>query len=200
MTDHERTFTPAQGARGAHAHAAPSPWVARYLSALPQRGTMLDVACGRGRHTRFARSLGFDVTAIDRTLDGVADLQGSPGIELLNADLEAGAAWPLAGRAFDAVVVTNYLWRPIFANIVSAVARNGLLIYETFAAGNERHGSPRNPDFLLAPGELIERTRGALVPIAYEHTSLTEPPRLVARIAAVGPDHVWLNEPPHAQS
>ncbi len=136
------------------------------------------------------------MTAIDRTLDGVADLAGAPGLTLLEADLETGRPWPFSGRTFDVVVVTNYLWRDIFSDIVATVAPNGLLIYETFASGNERYGSPRNPDFLLAPGELVDRTRAALIPIGYEHVTLPEPPRIVARIAAVGPDHVWLKDPP----
>lgn len=179
--------------------AAPSPWIAHFLQALPGRGSMLDIACGRGRHTRFARSLGFKVTALDRTLDGVGDLDGDDGVTLVQSDLETGAPWPLAGRTFDVVVVTNYLWRPIFPQILASVARNGVLLYETFARGNERYGSPRNPDFLLAPGELVARIQPALVPIAYEHVTLVEPTRLVARIAAVGPDHVWLDDPPRAQ-
>ncbi len=162
-------------------------------------GTVLDVACGGGRHMRLARQLGFTVVGVDRKLDGVADLVGLPGVELIEADLENGRPWPLTGRTFDVVIVTNYLWRPIIPDIVAAVSRRGLLLYETFAQGNERYGSPRNPDFLLAPGELIERTRGSLVTVAYEHTTLAEPARLIARIAAVGADHDWLIDPPPAQ-
>jgi SAM-dependent methyltransferase len=178
---------------------AASPWVARFLSGVAPGGLVLDVACGGGRHLRLARALGLGVTGIDRDLAGCANLGGTPGVELIAADLETGAPWPLAGRTFDAVVVTNYLWRPIFPDIVAAVARSGLLIYETFAAGNERFGSPRNPAFLLQPGELVERTRPALVPIAYEHVRLAEPDRMVARIVAAGPDHVWLKDPPRPQ-
>lgn len=162
-------------------------------------GTVLDVACGGGRHLRLARQHGFSVVGVDRTCHGVADLDGLPGVELIEANLEDGRSWPLADRTFDVVIVTNYLWRPVFPDIVAAVSRSGLLLYETFAQGNERFGSPRNPDFLLAPGELIERTRGSLVTVAYEHSALAEPPRHIARIAAVGADHDWLIDPPPAQ-
>lgn len=199
MAEADQSRTDAAGTNEGHGSAAPSPWVAHFLQALRGRGSMLDIACGRGRHTRFARSLGFTITAVDRTLDGVRDLDGTDGITLVQADLESGGPWPLAGRTFDVVVVTNYLWRPIFPHILASVARNGVLLYETFARGNERYGSPRNPEFLLAPGELTARTQPALIPIAYEHVTLAEPTRLVARIAAVGPDHVWLDNPPRAQ-
>lgn len=168
--------------------------MARYLAA--GEGTVLDVACGGGRHLRLALSLGYRACGIDRDLSGVADLQGRPDVELIGADLEGGAPFPLGGRRFAAVVVTNYLWRPILADIVAAVAPAGILVYETFAAGNERFGRPSNPDFLLRPGELIEATRGRLVPVGYEHTRLGEPDRIVQRIAAVGPEHPWLREPP----
>lgn len=198
MTKQERSQSNAAASQTGRAQGAPSPWISRFLSASSRGGTLLDLACGRGRHTWLAHALDFEVTAVDRNLDGVADLAGTSGIELVQADLECDAPWPLAGRTFDVVVVTNYLWRPIFSDIVASVARDGLLLYETFAVGNERFGSPRNSDFLLAPGELLDRTRDALVPIAYEHVTLEEPPRLVARIAAVGRDHVWLNDPPRA--
>ena len=101
---------------------------------------------------------------------------------------------------FDAIVVSRFLWRPLFPQIFNCLAVGGVLIYETFAAGNEQYGSPRNPDFLLRAGELVERTCETLIPIAYDHATLTEPPRLVARIAAVGPDHIWLKNPPRAAS
>ena len=94
------------------------------------------------------------------------------------------------------MIVTKYLWRPILPDIVGCVARDGLLIYETFAVGNERYGRPSNPDFLLRPGELIDAVRGRLVPIAFEHVTLSNPQRIVQRIAAVGPNHPWLRDPP----
>lgn len=152
---------------------------------------MLDVACGSGRNLRLGWSLGLSVVGVDRDLSRAADLRGEDRIELIEADLETGAPVPFAGRTFGLVVVTNYLWRPILPDIVAAVARDGLLVYETFAVGHERYGRPGNPDFLLRPGELIEAVSGRLTPLAYEHVTLAAPARIVQRICAAGPLHPW---------
>ena len=181
---------------GGEHRTAPSPWVRRFLPGVRPGGSVLDVATGRGRHLRLALEHGFAVTGIDRDLSGVDDLRDKPGVELIETDLEDGRPFPLAGRTFDGVIVTNYLWRPILPAIVAAVAPGGLLIYETFAAGQERYGRPNNPEFLLRSGELIEAVRPRLVPIAYEHVTLSEPTRIVAHIVAVGPEHPWLSDPP----
>ena len=175
---------------------APTSWVRRFLSGIPKSGRVLDVACGSGRHLRLALELGYDVVGVDRDLSGVSDLQGTPGVELVEADLEDGRPFPFRDQSFSGVIVTKYLWRPILPDIVGCVARDGLLIYETFAVGNERSGRPSNPDFLLRPGELIDAVRGRLVPIAFEHVTLSNPQRIVQRIAAVGPNHPWLRDPP----
>src|SRR5690606_27460905 len=111
------------------------------------------------------------------------------------ADLEDGRPFPFRGRTFAGVIVTRYLWRPILPDIVACVACDGLLIYETFAVGNERFGRPTNPDFLLKPGELVEIVRGSLVPVAFEHVTVVDPQRIMQRIAAVGPGHPWLDDP-----
>lgn len=116
---------------------------------------MLDLACGGGRHGRLFLQRGHRVTFVDRDLSGVADLRGQDRAELIEADIEAGP-WPLAGRQFESVVVTNYLWRPLFPQIAAALAPQGVLIYETFMAGNERFGKPSNPDFLLQSYELLD--------------------------------------------
>src|SRR4030095_12680933 len=115
--------------------------------------TVLDVACGSGRHVRWFAARGCRVTAIDRDAAALAPLAaiGETGV----ADIENGP-WPLPGRRFDAVVVTNYLWRPLMPVIIASVADDGTLLYETFSAGNETVGKPSNPDFLLAPGELLQ--------------------------------------------
>ena len=166
--------------------AEASEWVARFADLVPPGGRVLDIAAGSGRHTRFFRARGHPVTAVDRDSSGLADLAGDAEVELLEFDLETGAPWPFAGREFDGVVVTNYLHRPILRDIVAAVSPGGVLVYETFARGQERFGRPENPDFLLRPGELLEAVRGTLRVVAYEDLILDDPgPRAVQRIAAV---------------
>jgi SAM-dependent methyltransferase len=169
-------------------HAAtdqPSAWVARFLPLVPAGGRILDVAAGGGRHTRLARKRGHAVTAVDIDVSGLADLRADPQTEIMAADLEGGP-WPFGGRAFAAVVVTNYLHRPVLPLLVAAVAEGGALIYETFAAGNEAFGKPSNPNFLLKQGELLEAVRGELTVVAYEHGKIEAPrPAVIQRIAAV---------------
>jgi SAM-dependent methyltransferase len=158
----------------------PSPWVVRWASQLSAGSTVLDVACGSGRHVRWLAERGLRVTGLDR--DAAALAGPSSLAEVLVADIEA-APWPLPGRQFDAVVVTNYLWRPLLPTLVEAVAPGGLLIYETFGAGNARFGRPSRPDFLLQPGELLQATQGLRV-LGYEDGYLEPPPCLVQRICA----------------
>ena len=161
-------------------------WVARFADLVPPGGRVLDVACGAGRHARSFLQQGHPVTVVDRDTSGVADLGEHPNVEILEFDLEAGKPWPFAGRVFEGVVVTNYLWRPILADIVASVAPGGVLLYETFARGNEQFGHPRNPDFLLRPGELLDAVRGELRVVAYEDRIVEEPdPKAVQRIAAL---------------
>jgi SAM-dependent methyltransferase len=150
----------------------PSEWIARWASLIRPGGEVLDVACGGGRHARHLARLGFEVEAIDRDTSLFAD--PPPGVTLRAADLEAGP-WPLAGRRFDAVVVTNYLHRPLLPALVDCLEPGGVLLYETFARGNERFGKPSNPDFLLAPGELLEAVRGRLRVVAYEDRVIDTP-------------------------
>jgi len=138
-------------------HAAPpSDWIVRWTPLLPPGARVLDVACGHGRHARWLAAAGHRVTAIDRDADLLAPLAGLA--ETVQADLEGGP-WPLPGRRFDAVVVTNYLWRPLFPALLDAVAPGGLLIYETFAQAHAALGRPRRPEFLLRPGELMDVLR-----------------------------------------
>jgi SAM-dependent methyltransferase len=171
--------------RPTDAAIAPSAWVLRFAALIRPGGHVLDVAAGHGRHTRALRALGFAVTAIDVDVSGMADLKGDAGVQVIAADLETGA-WPLTGQAFDALVVTNYLHRPHFPHYVAALAEEGVLIVETFAQGNERLGRPRNPDFLLRPGELFAAFSGALQVVAYEHGAEHEPrPAVRQRLCAV---------------
>jgi len=166
-------------------HDAPSPWIRRFAWLVPAGGTVLDLACGAGRHARHFLGLGHPVLALDRDLAGVADLEGQPGVALLRADLADGGAFPLAGRRFAGVVVTNYLWRPLLPALVAAVAPGGCLLYETFALGNERFGRPANPDHLLRPHELLDAVAGQLRVVAYEDLVESEPrPAARQRLAA----------------
>ena len=141
-------------------------------------GPVLDLACGEGRHARFFHDLGFEVTAVDRMPVRLE------GIRFVAADLENGP-WPLEGHSFGAVVVTNYLHRPLFPRIAASLAPGGLLIYETVMAGNERFGRPSNPAFLLRPGELREAF-AALDVLAFEEGEVAVPkPAMTQRICAI---------------
>ncbi|MDP3083294.1 MAG: class I SAM-dependent methyltransferase [Rubrivivax sp.] len=162
---------------------APSPWVMRWAALLRPGTSVLDVACGSGRHLRWLAARGFAVTGVDRDADALAPLQSLA--EVVQADIESGP-WPFAGRRFDAVVVTNYLWRPLLPTLVGALAPGGLLVYETFADGHQHFGRPSRPDFLLQPGELLRVATGLRV-VAFEDGYLDTPPRCVQRIVAVAP-------------
>ena len=164
-----------------HGTEHPSPWIERWTHLVPNAGTVLDLACGRGRHARWFAARGHRVTALDRDAAALATLQDVA--ETVEADIENGP-WPFADRQFDAVIVTNYLWRPLFPQILAAVAPGGVLLHETFAQGNETVGKPSRPDFLLAPGELLRAYAGLRV-VAFEDGFLDQPPRFVQRIAAV---------------
>ncbi len=176
-----------------HDAGAPSPWILRWAHLVPAGGTVLDVACGAGRHVRFFRGHGHRLTALDRDPAAIAAV-ADEAEETIEADIEGGP-WPLAGRAFDGVIVTNYLWRPRLPDIVGAVAAGGVLLYETFAQGNESVGRPARPAFLLAPGELLAAAAGLRV-VAYEDGFLTGPDRFVQRIAAVRPAAAPSGTPP----
>lgn len=167
--------------------AEPSAWVQRWAPQVRTGGAVLDVACGGGRHCRFFAAQGHVVDAVDCDAAAIAALAATPGIHALCADIEMGP-WPYAGRQFAAVIVTNYLHRPLFPDLIAAVAPGGLLIYETFAEGNEAYGRPANPDFLLRRGELPERV-GAMQVLAFEDLYVDLPrPAVVQRICAAMPD------------
>lgn len=146
----------------------PSPWVRRFAPLIEEGGRVLDLACGGGRHARFLLERGHPVTAIDRDTDPLADLAGREGLAIIRHDLEAGLPWPFAPGAFAGVVVANYLHRPLFPDLLAAIAPGGVLIYETFARGNERYSRPRNPAHLLEEGELSRLVAGRLTVVAFE--------------------------------
>lgn len=168
-----------------HTGLSPSTWVTRWAAGLPAGATVLDLACGSGRHVRWLAGQGLEVTAVDRDEAALAPLRSLPGVEVVVADLEGGP-WPLTGRRFDAVVVTNYLWRALWPSLTGSFAPSGLLIYETFGSAQATIGKPSNPDFLLQPGELLARTAG-LHTLAYEDGFIAHPARFVQRIAALAP-------------
>jgi SAM-dependent methyltransferase len=166
-------------------HAAdlpPSEWVLRWSSVVSPGAEVLDLACGAGRHSRWFAGRSCRVLAVDRD---VSRFKSVPeGVTLLQADLEI-ATWPLAGRDFDAVVVTNYLYRERFAELLDCVRPGGVLICETFAIGNERFGKPSNPNFLLKPGELRDRLGAAFIILGFAEGEVAHPkPAVIQRICA----------------
>ncbi|MDD5389915.1 MAG: class I SAM-dependent methyltransferase [Gallionellaceae bacterium] len=161
-----------------------SAWVQRWASLIPADGSVLDLACGGGRHAVYLAGLGHEVVAVDRDLSLAAVVRGTPGITWRQADLE-GDAWPFPGDTFLGIVVTNYLHRPLFELLLAALEPGGVLIYETFSLGQAKYGRPRNPAHLLLPGELLEMARGKLNVLAYEDVEEAEQRRCVQRLCAV---------------
>ncbi len=169
-----------------HGGQTPSAWVARFAPLVARSGPVLDVACGGGRHLRHFHALGHRVVGVDLDTRGIADLAGAADVEIVQADLEGGAAWPFGERRFAGIVVTNYLHRPLLPILCRALAHGGVLLYETFARGNGRFGRPSCESFLLRDGELLAAVAGRLQVIAYEHGEVASPKAaVVQRIAAV---------------
>ncbi|GAB4373503.1 MAG: class I SAM-dependent methyltransferase [Kiloniellaceae bacterium] len=179
-----------QSAEAAQGSAAPSAWVMRFAPLVPAGAPVLDLACGAGRHTRLFLARGHPVLAVDRDLSRLGELaqgnhSGQPRLEALACDLEDGSLPAFFQRRFGGIVVTNYLHRPLFGPIAAALAPGGVLIYETFAKGNERFGKPSNPAFLLDEGELLRAFQGRLKVIAYEDVVVEVPrPAAVQRLCA----------------
>lgn len=164
-----------------HQLTAPSPWIVRWQHLLAAQCSVLDVACGTGRHMRWFAQRNHAVVGVDRA-DAAIESAARFG-QAVCADIESGP-WPFEGQQFGCVLVANYLWRPLLPVLLGSLAPGGVLLYETFAQGNERVGKPSRPDFLLRPGELLQRCAGLQV-VAFEQGFLSEPDRFVQRIAAV---------------
>lgn len=166
----------------------PSPWVARWAHVVKPGARVLDLAAGGGRHGRLFLDLGCAVTFVDKTVQPLADLTPHANADIVEADLEDGSPWPLAGQTFDAVIIVNYLHRPLFDQILDSLNPGGVLIYETFARGNEEFTRPRNPDHLLKSGELLDLVAGKLQVVAYEHgrVEAADLPGVKQRLCAVG--------------
>lgn len=172
-----------------HGQGDASAWVARFAPLIPP-GEVLDLASGAGRHARLLAALGHPVLALDRDAAALAQAGGA-GIATVQFDLEDGISpWPFAAGRFAGIVVTNYLHRPLFGHLADSLAPGGVLIYETFAAGNEAYGKPTNPDFLLAEGELLAvAARHGWRVHAYESGYTATPgPAMVQRLCAFHPD------------
>lgn len=183
---------PAEIQRSNPQHAlSPSPWVARFAPLIKPAGQVLDLACGYGRHARHLAALGYAVLAVDRDPAALATLDGVAGLEVRSAELEQ-AAWPLGAQRFDAIIVTHYLHRPLFADLLAALQPDGVLIYETFAQGNAAFGRPSRPEFLLLPDELLQWLGATLRVVAFEQGQVERPfPAVIERICAMGRERPW---------
>lgn len=172
-----------------HGTGQPSDWVTRWAHLLPPGGRVLDLACGAGRHAHWLASKGMRVTALDRdaaalhTLRAQWPANAEPFEAVIEADIE-NHAWPLAGKRFDGIVVTNYLWRPLWPDLLACLAPGGVYIHETFAHGNASVGKPSRPDFLLQPGELLRVCASHRI-VAFEDGFCGTPDRYIQRIVAV---------------
>ncbi|MDP1652337.1 MAG: class I SAM-dependent methyltransferase [Rhodocyclaceae bacterium] len=158
----------------------PSPWIARFAPLIPAGGDVLDLACGGGRHARLLAGLGYRVEAVDRDAEALATLANVANVTTHCADLEGGP-WPYHARGFDGIVVSRYLWRPLFPLLFGSLVEGGVLIYETFMAGQEQYGKPANPAYLLRVGELLELVRNRFTVIAFEQGEIAGP-QVVQRI------------------
>lgn len=163
-----------------HQTTTPSPWIERWCHLLPRGSQVLDLACGHGRHMRFLQQQGHIVLGVDR--DAQSLQTASAYGQVLQADVENNP-WPLTQR-FDALVVTNYLWRPLWPSLLSSLKPGGVLLYETFSEGNETVGRPARPEFLLRHNELLQLCSGMHV-VAFEQGFATPPDRYIQRIVAI---------------
>jgi SAM-dependent methyltransferase len=169
----------------------PSPWIVRFAPLVARGARVLDLAAGHGRHALFFAARHARVLAADRDGAALAGFAATPGIETRTVDLESGD-WPFPGERFDAIVAVRYLHRALFPHLLSALADDGVVLYETFALGNARYGRPADPAFLLTPGELLDFARDRLTVVAFEQGLVAAPQAAVQqRLAAVGRARAW---------
>ena len=170
----------------------PSPWISRNAPLAPPGGRVLDLACGAGRNGRLFLEAGHPTVFLDIDTSAVSDLSKTKNAQILQFGLEnhpdsaAPYNWPFEKNEFSAVIVTNYLWRPLLPVLVDSVAPKGVFLYETCAEGQEAFGRPRNPEFLLKTGELLDVVRNRLRIIAYGQEVRDAPnPAVIQHIAAI---------------
>ena len=167
-------------------YSKPSEWVRKYAKLISQGGAVLDLACGRGRHTRFLLERGIKVTALDYDISQLKDIPETENLKTIEHDLEGSSPWPFASQAFDGIVVANYLYRPLFSKILESLAPKGVLIYQTFAVGNEEYGRPRNPEYLLSNDELLKVFGKHLHVVQYSHGFIKQPsPAIMQSICCI---------------
>ena len=172
----------------AHEQSQPSAWFVSHAHLVPAGATLLDVACGYGRHAKYFAERGARVTAVDRDAAALASFADVSNITAELRDLE-NDAWPYGADSFDAVIVCNYLWRPTLATLLDCIRPGGVLLYETFMDGNEKFGKPSRPDFLLRSDELIAHVSRDFEIVEFaqgpEHTADGEICAMKQKIAAV---------------
>lgn len=178
MDSDKKVNRPHQGQR------TPSPWVTRYGALIPE-GDVLDLACGAGRHGRYLMDQGYRVTFLDRDVSKLADLRGNSGAEILQYDLECGNPWPFVEGQFSGIVVVNYLHRDLFRHLLRSLQVGGVLLYQTFAQGNEKYGKPSNPDFLLREDELLKVFGSDLQLVDFEQGFQPNPDRVIQSICGI---------------
>ena len=166
----------------------------RPLTEAARHGPILDLACGRGRHSIAAAEAGKRVIGIDRNRDSLAHLQSfarsrNLALECVRADIEEPAEIPLKPNSCGAILVFRFLYRPLAPKIEAALVPGGLLLYETFTLAQLEFGSgPRNPAHLLDTGELPTLFSGLRVASFHEDVVGSERPNALAHLVAYKPN------------
>ena len=169
----------------AQMNASPEEWVKKHIHLIPEKSTVADIACGKGRHTRLLLRRGFFVVAFDKDVSGLRDIPPTPNLRVVEVDLEADNECLKHPKEFSAIIVVNYLHRPLFDNLIHALKPGGILIYQTFMVGNERYGRPHNTDYLLKENELSTRLEAEFRIIEFDQGYIEYPkPAVIQKICA----------------